>query len=660
MRAAELLGAEGPLARNLEGYELREPQLEMARLVEDTLEHEGVALIEAGTGTGKTLAYLVPALRSGKKVVVSTGTRTLQDQIMEVDLPALRRHLGIEVHAACMKGLSNYLCRRRYRELLDGPDAEAPAVARRLPVLMDWLEHTDHGDRAELTGIAEHDAIWTAVQSGTDTRIGPRCRYHDECFVTATRRRADEAQLVVVNHHLFFADLALRGPHGGGVLPAYDAVIFDEAHQVEDVATLFFGVQVSDHRLERLLRDAERALLAARLLDGSAHRDLSTLRLAGEAFFARLPAAAGPGRLELPEGLFEGPDADRYHALDAALEALELRCVRQAGESESVAQLARRAGRIRDALGRLAEGAGASHVTWAEQRGASRVVGASPVDVSAVFREEVLHRVPSVVLTSATLATGGTFAFAKQRLGIDFEVDERILPSPFDYGAQAALYVPPLPDPRAPGYFDAAADEVTRLVRLTRGGAFVLCTSLRMMERFAERCRPRLRGRPIYVQGDAPKGALLERFRADGDAVLFATMSFWQGVDVPGEALRLVVMDKLPFDVPSDPLVEARCRRLEEEGEKPFVRYLVPSAALTLEQGFGRLIRTRRDRGIVAVLDSRLLTKGYGKIFLRTLPPATRCETFADVERFWTGGSAVDAPGEEDHVAADRDGIVRQ
>lgn len=635
MRAAELLGAAGPLARALSGYELRDAQLRMASMVEDALEHEGVALIEAGTGTGKTLAYLVPALRSGRKVVVSTGTRTLQDQIMEHDLPALRAHLGLPVRAASLKGLSNYLCRRRYRELLDAPEASVPAIARRLPTMRDWVDRTRLGDRAELGAIPEDDPVWAAVSSGTETRIGPRCAHHDDCFVTEARRRAADAQLVVVNHHLFFADLVLRGPHGGGVLPDYDAVIFDEAHQIEDVATLFFGVQVSDQRLERLARDAERALRAGGLYDEAADRLLSTLRLAADAFFDGLPDGAA-GRIELSPGLFEGAGADDYHALDAALEALALRCTRESTESESIAQIARRGGQARDALGRIGAGAGAGHVTWCERRGKSRLVGVSPIDVSSVFRDSVVHRVPTVVLTSATLTTGGSFDFVKRRLGIDFEVDEAILPSPFDYASQAALYVPALPDPRSPAYFEAALDEVRRLVGLTRGGAFVLCTSNRMMTRFAERCRPLLKGRPVYVQGEAPKGALLERFRADGDAVLFATMSFWEGVDVPGDALRLVVIDKLPFDVPSDPLVEARCRRLEEEGEQPFIRYLVPSAALTLKQGFGRLIRSRRDRGVVAVLDGRLRTKGYGKVFLRSLPPASRCDSFEEVERFWS------------------------
>ncbi|MCB9598171.1 MAG: ATP-dependent DNA helicase [Sandaracinaceae bacterium] len=636
MRAADLLGPDGPIARALPGYEHRESQRAMATLVEDTLAHKGVALIEAGTGTGKTLAYLVPALLSGKRVVVSTGTRALQDQIMEQDLPFLSAHLGEPVNAAVMKGLTNYLCRRRWREALEGPASEEPAIARRLPVLMDWVERTEVGDLSEVAALSEDDAAHAAVRSSSETRIGPRCSFHDECFVTAMRARAQAAQLVIVNHHLFFADLAMRGPHGGGVIPDYDAVIFDEAHQIEDVATRFFGVVVSDATIEKLCRDAERSTLDVKLS--------MTLRSRAGMFFAALPdrPARDGGRADLPGGFFEGgAGAAAHHALDAALEALELAASRE--DSESFAQLARRARRVRDELGRVAT-PDTRHVRWTERAERRVAVGASPVDVSSLFRDEVLHRVPALVLTSATLTTGGTFDFTRRRLGFDFEVDEVVLPSPFDFAKQAALYLPPLPDPRSPAWFDDALDEVVRLVRLTRGGAFVLCTSVRVMRQLADASRRRLTGLPLYVQGEAPKSTLLTRFRNDGDAVLFATMSFWQGIDVPGDALRLVVMDKLPFDVPTDPLVEARCRHMEEAGEQPFIRYLVPSAALGLKQGFGRLIRTRRDRGIVAVLDSRLTTKGYGKVFLRSLPEATRCPTFADLEVFYQDGDESGRP----------------
>ncbi len=637
MRAAELLGAGGPLARALPGYELREAQLRMAEMVEVALEHDGIALIEAGTGTGKTLAYLVPALRSGKKVVISTGTRTLQDQIMESDLPLLERHLGVPVNAACMKGLTNYLCRRRYRELLLGGETDEPTIARRLPMLIDWVSRTETGDRAELAELAEDEPIWAAVQSSSETRVGARCSHFDACFVTAMRRRAEAAQLVVVNHHLFFADLATRGPHGGGVLPSYDAVIFDEAHQLEDVATLFFGVQVSESRLEKLVRDFERTFVALGRAGPESLRIARSLDDAAARFFARLPAPRDAGRIELPADLGTGAAKEDYGALDAALEALELCCVREAGASEAIGQLGRRGAQLRGELGRVIEAARAD-VVYCERRAQRRVVGASPVDVSHIFRREVLERVPALVLTSATLTTDGSFDFIKRRLGIDFEIDEAALPSPFDHARQAALYLPELPEPRAAEYPRAAADEVIRLVELTGGGAFVLCTSVRMMTSLAALCRPSLRV-PLLVQGEAPKGALLDRFRESGHAVLFATMSFWEGVDVPGDALRLVIIDKLPFDVPTDPLIEARCRRLEEEGEPAFSRYLVPSAALTLKQGFGRLIRTRRDRGIVAILDSRIRTRGYGAVFLRSLPEAQRCSTRDEVVAFWTSVS---------------------
>ncbi len=641
MRARDLLDEAGPLAAALPGYERREAQLRMTDLVEATLEQKGVALVEAGTGTGKTLAYLVPAILSGLKVVISTGTRNLQDQIMEKDLPLLREHLGIPVEAACMKGLTNYLCRRRYRQLLESPDADRPTMSRRLPILMDWVERTATGDRAELDALAEDDPVWAAVQSAPDTRVGARCAYHEDCFVTAMRRRAEAARLVVVNHHLFFADLATRGPHGGGVLPDYDAVIFDEAHQVEDVATLFFGVQVSQQQIEKLVRDAERALPPV----ASSERVLRRALHDAEDLFARLPEPTREGgRAALPPELLGGAD---YHALDASLEALALVLEREASDpsdggpragailrEQQLGQLARRTHRLRDGLAKVADGATSAAITWAERTGRRSAVGASPVRVGPIFRDEVLHRVPAVVLTSATLTTGGSFDYVRRRLGIDFEVDEVQLESPFDHARQAALYLPPLPDPRSPAFPDAAIAEIVQLVRLTGGGAFVLTTSLRSMSRLAEGARRQLRGRPIYVQGEAPKGALLARFKDDGDAVLFATMSFWEGVDVPGRALRLVVIDKLPFDVPTDPLVEARCRALEEEGEAPFIRYLVPSAALTLKQGFGRLIRSRGDRGIVAVLDSRLTQKGYGQVFLKSLPPATRCERLDQLTAF--------------------------
>jgi ATP-dependent DNA helicase DinG len=634
MRAVSALGPGGPLARAIEGYEHRPEQLAMAELVERTLEAEGVALVEAGTGTGKTLAYLVPAILSGKRVVISTGTKTLQDQIMQRDLPLLESHLGVAVSSAAMKGLSNYLCLRRYEEFMHSAEADLPQHARHVPLLRLLRAESLRGERNELA-LPEDAPIWAEVQSGTDTRIGQRCRYFEACFVTRMRRRAEQASIVVVNHHLFFADLALRGPHGAAAIPDYDAVIFDEAHQIEDVITDFFGVRVSSTRLERLIRDGERAFRPGPGRETAAQLGRSVLACASE-LFSSLPRAQGAeaGRRPLPAELSSGPLRAQLLRLDAALEALYQHQKQLAHESEAVAQGARRTHRQRDELALILDGA-RGNVLWMEARGARATLGASPVEVGSILRERLFEEQKAVVLTSATLSAGGDFGFAKQRLGIDFEVDELSLPSPFDYARQAALYLPRhLPEPRDPDYAEQAAREILALVALTGGGAFVLCTALRMMQRLHAACAPRL-GRAALLQGMAPKAELLETFKARGDAVLFASASFWEGIDVPGAALRLVIIDKLPFDVPSDPLVAARCERLQARGEAPFMDYLVPSAALSLKQGFGRLIRSAQDRGIVALLDRRVTTKGYGRVLLRSLPPAARCYSLAEVQAFW-------------------------
>jgi len=589
------------------------------------LQHDGMLLVEAGTGTGKTWAYLIPAALSGRRVLVSTGTRALQDQIMEKDLAALERHLGLDIDAACVKGLGNYLCLRRFGELQRSADAMQPRIARALPLLRSWVETTTTGDRADLASIAEEDPIWPRVVSGSDTRIGARCEYYDDCFVTRVRRRAEAAQVVVVNHHLFFADLALRDTGFASVLPDYDAVIFDEAHQLEDTATLFFGTRISITMVERLVRDSRIALRAADRSTGHETRLLDAVLQRASNFFNALPASSTNGRAPLPPN--DVPEEELF-ALDNALAELSAACRNVKPLQESALQIARRTERLRDALGSL-EGPG--QVSWsvAGTRGAS--VGSSPIDVGPLLRERLHERVPCLVFTSATLTTGGDFKFIKRRLGIDAEVDEQIVESPFRYDEQAVLYAPThLPDPRASDFPDAAVKEILELIRLSEGGAFVLCTSLRMMRILAKRVGDEL-DYEWFVQGDAPKQTLLDRFRDTGNAVLFATASFWEGVDVPGSALRLVIIDKLPFDVPSDPVVAARCQRLDEAGESSFMRYLVPAAALSLKQGFGRLIRTTRDRGVVAILDSRIRTKGYGRVFLRSLPPARVCDTLDEV-----------------------------
>ncbi|MCA9601656.1 MAG: ATP-dependent DNA helicase, partial [Myxococcales bacterium] len=616
-------------------------QVAMAQQVTHALNEGDHLLVEAGTGTGKTLAYLVPALLDGRRVVVSTGTRMLQDQIMAHDVPLLERALGRPIAAACLKGLSNYVCRRRYEEFRRGASGDGALAHRTLPVLEPWVEATGTGDRAELRELPEDSPVWSAIHASPETRIGPKCDHYDACFVAAARRRAEGAELVVVNHHLYFADLALRGPHGGGILPEHDLVVFDEAHQLEDTLTAFFGVGVSSARVERLVRDAEGAFVAS----GDASSGPTLAREAARAasvFFDAIPARAplDGARLPLPKALFTGGLEASMFAFDNALEALGTQAKLSSPPCEPLLQIARRAQRLRDDVAVIAEGGRGAHVTWTETRGRRVSIGASPVDVSSIFRDEVLHRSGAVVLTSATLATAGSFSFLRRQLGIEEGATELVLDSPFDYPTQAGLYLPEgLPDPRDARFLAGAADAIVELVTASGGGAFVLSTSLRAMESLHRAVAARV-AFPALVQGQAPKAALLEQFQADRRSILFATASFWEGVDVPGDALRLVIIDKLPFDVPTDPLIVARCQRLEEQGEQPFIRYLVPSAALALKQGFGRLIRAESDRGVVAILDPRLRTKGYGKVLLRALPPARRFESMEEVRAFYQGASA--------------------
>jgi ATP-dependent DNA helicase DinG len=631
----------------------------MAEAVEQAFDGEHHLFVEAGTGTGKTLAYLIPAVLSGRKVIVSTATRALQDQIFTKDLPivaeALAAH-GVSFRASLMKGLSNYLCLRRFAEArLTSEHASGPEFAR----IVAWAGETETGDRAELSDLREDAEVWREVMSSSDTRIGAGCEHFEACFVTRMRQGAEDAQIVVVNHHLLLADLALRtGPRGAhaSVLPPYDAIVFDEAHQVEDIATDFFGTRVSSARVDALLRDAERTLASVNALEalknGPVRATLDGARATAHAFFAALtPAQAGYGAADAKRIL---ADSDVTPAVRAAHEAFDLRlealeAVAAARKEEPVQLVARRTTDLRQDLRGILAGVRATDdgelsdvVRWVDVRSRSVSLGSSPVDVGATLRSKLFDRVPTVVCTSATLATGGangapaSFHFAKARLGAPPEVRELVVPSPFDFARHAALYVPDdLPDPAEPGFEVAAVDRITALTAMTDGGAFVLCTSARAMRSIAARLRGRVPG-PLMVQGERPKHLLVARFRASGRAVLVATMSFWEGVDVPGWALRLVVIDKIPFAPPNDPVVAARCASLDRQGGNGFTQYSVPSAAMTLKQGFGRLIRTQRDSGVVSILDRRILKKGYGRALVAGLPPARRMRNLDDLRAFWS------------------------
>ncbi|NVB77537.1 MAG: ATP-dependent DNA helicase [Kofleriaceae bacterium] len=647
--AGDLLAPGGGLARAIPHYEDRAEQRAMSRAVGKALDENRPLIVEAGTGTGKTLAYLIPALQSGKRVVVSTGTRALQDQIARHDIPLLRTILARPFNAVVLKGVANYVCRRRLAETVS-----RSGVNEQLTALVDWSETSQTGDRAEVEWLAESAPLWTEVTTTPDARIGPRCPYFERCFVTQARRLAEKAELILVNHHLYFADRALRAAHPGArVLPEHDAVIFDEAHQLEDVATEHFGARVSTHKLALLVRDAHLALARMPLWTGRDAVDtIQAVERAGIALFSAVRGALigpdGDTRVPLPEGLFDQPDRQNaWFKLDTALEDLARTAEAEsepppdeeptddAGARASLNGLARRARELRDDLAMIAEQRQRSHVYWGEARPTGTMLTASPIEVSELVRRHIISSGPTPIFTSATLAAAGDFSYQRKRLGLD-EADELLVPSPFDYARQAMLYVPrDLPAPSADDAFSAAtATRTLELLKITGGRAFLLFTSHRALRDAATR----LAGMPYprLVQGDAPRAALVDRFRATPGAVLLGTSSFWEGVDVPGDALSLVIIDKLPFSPHTDPLIAARMQACAEAHLDPFQTIQLPAAAIALKQGFGRLIRRRDDRGIVAILDSRIVTRTYGRTFLDTLPAGLpRTSAIEQIKRWW-------------------------
>ncbi|WP_163994475.1 ATP-dependent DNA helicase [Pyxidicoccus caerfyrddinensis] len=640
-----LLGPGGALEMALPAYEHRPEQLQMARAVERAFNERSYLLAEAGTGTGKTLAYLVPALLSGRKVVVSTATKTLQDQIFFKDLPLMREKMGLHFEAAYLKGRSNYLCLHRYDAFSKDPQFSSREESRLWPKLKKWADATETGDRAELD-LPESFSAWSRLSTTSETCMGTKCPLYENCHVTRMRKRAESADLLVVNHHLFFADLSLRssGKRNEGVLPWYDAVIFDEAHALEDAASGHFGVSVSNYRLEELARDAVAALKD----DDSRHamlRALSArLRSSAEALYAQAPRALGLSGLESSVALKPETMGKLSTAVEGVRESLGALSSFTVGEREpELAALTRRADELDEQLGFLEKAESVDHVYWAEQRGKGLFLRASPIDVAKELRERMYGALDTVVYTSATLAADSRFDFFAKRMGLYGEDGQPVtqvrtlaVPSPFDFPTQAALYTPThLPDPAAPGFIEEAAEEILKLCEVTGGRAFVLFTSLRNMVRAYELTAGRLPYQAL-LQGERPKQQLLESFR-ETPSVLFAAHSFWEGVDVPGDALSLVIIDRLPFASPGDPLVAARINQIQQRGEEPFEQYQLPQAALALRQGFGRLIRTQADRGIVAMLDRRIVTKGYGRVFLSSLPPARRVDDVVELSRWFNG-----------------------
>jgi ATP-dependent DNA helicase DinG len=632
---AEVFGPGGLLEKCMRGsYEHRRAQLEMAELVQQAFESRRHAIIEAGTGTGKTLAYLLPAIACGRRVVISTATKSLQEQLFQKDIPFLQKHFAPELKVAVMKGRANFLCKQKLHQMADQPLLKGMEELDAFRQIREWAKVTATGDRAELNFLADDSELWMKLDARRDTCTGQKCPEFSQCFLTAMRQRAQEADLIIVNHHLFFADLALKQDDFGSILPEHSAVVFDEAHEMEDVASEYFGRQISNFRFEELARDVDHTLRLLRIASAALLRRTQRIRERARAFFELFPGREG--RFAFARGereAFLEQNREAYEALAEALKAAETAISALPQKPEEIVRVARRSFELRQELAFLFESNERNFVYWYERRNKGVFLAATPIDVSQILRERLFEAFETVILTSATLTVGGRFEYIRQRLGLD-HVLERALPQEFDYASQALLYLPgALPDVRDAAFPAKAAEEIVQLLKTTEGRTFCLFTSYAQMNELYERVKTRV-SYPMLLQGTAPRSILLERFRTTPQAVLFATSSFWQGVDVPGEQLSCVIVDRLPFAVPSDPVVAARVNALKEEGRDAFSEYQVPQAVLALKQGFGRLIRAKTDRGILALLDNRIERMRYGKIFLESLPSYGKARDIADVGRF--------------------------
>lgn len=634
--ARELLGAEGPFASEVPGFVPRACQQDMADAVEEAIADRQTLVVEAGTGTGKTFAYLVPALMSGKRVIVSTGTKTLQDQLFHRDLPRVRAVLGARLKTSLLKGRANYLCRHRLEQTLKDGRFSTREQSAQVQAIRAWGERTASGDRGEFAEVPEDSPLWPRVTSTAENCLGAECPLYADCFVVKARRAAQEADLVVVNHHLLFADLAIKQEGFGEILPGAHAFVLDEAHQIPELAGVFFSTSITARQLTELASDT---LAECASVSGA----LASLREPYEAIapavkrvrlaFDALPAKGAFALIEHNANAMQ-----ELHALEEALRKLADALAAQAERSRGLASAHERAEALCQRLHAVIDGGAHEAVHWYEATAHGFALHATPLDLAPPLRALREQSLASWIFTSATLSVAGSFEHFSRQLGLDDPV-EVCLPSPFDYATQALAYLPKgLPDPNAPDYTERAVAIARDVIAAARGRTFVLFTSHRALKKAAELLADL--PYPLFVQGTAPRHQLLTDFRESGNGVLLGAASFWEGVDVAGEALSCVIIDKLPFAAPDDPVLDARLNALRESGANPFFAWQVPAAAIALKQGAGRLIRDANDRGVLVLCDPRLTTRGYGKLFLQSLPPMPRTRELADVQVFFATDDA--------------------